>query len=68
MLRGFFSGQASKFVVAVLGALGEAARTGHFDWKSLVAGMIAAVAVYLVPNSQVPPVAPVPAPKEPPPA
>ena len=47
----FTTGQASKFLVAVLAALGEASRTGHFDWRALVAGLIAAVAVYLVPNA-----------------
>lgn len=50
----FTTEQASKFVVAVLAALGEASRTGHFDWKTLVAGLIGAVAVYLVPNATAP--------------
>ena len=51
-LKQFINGTASKFLVAVLAALGESARTGRFDWKSLVAGLIGAVAVFLVPNTQ----------------
>lgn len=53
-MKQFTTGQASKFLVAVLAALGEASRTGHFDWKTLVAGMIGAVAVFLVPNASPP--------------
>ena len=61
MFKALINGQASKFLVAVLAALGESARTGRFDWKSLVAGLIGAVAVFLVPNAQPPAVTPPPA-------
>lgn len=60
-LSGLFNGQSSKFLVAVLAAVGEAFQTGHFDTKSLVTGLIAAAAVYLIPNgggSSTPPTPP----------
>lgn len=58
-LSGLFNGQSSKFLVAVLAAVGEAFQSGHFDTKSLVTGLIAAAAVYLIPNgSSVPPAPP----------
>lgn len=45
------SGQASKFLVAVLGAVTETLAMGHFDWRTLVISAATAIAVYLVPNS-----------------
>lgn len=48
--RFFISGQASKFLVAVLGAVAAVIATGNFDWKVLVAAACTAIAVFLVPN------------------
>jgi hypothetical protein len=49
-LSDLFSGAASKFWIAVLGAVAETVGTGHFDWKTLVTAAATAAAVFLVPN------------------
>lgn len=51
VLKNLLNGNSSKFLIAVLAAVGESFQTGHFDTKSLVTGLIAAAAVYLIPNS-----------------
>ena len=57
-LLGLVNGTSSKFLVAVLAAVGEAYQSGHFDLKSLVTGLVAAAAVYLIPNGGIPPAPP----------
>ena len=43
-------GSSTKFLTAVLGAGVESLSTSHFDWRTLVTGMVTAAAVYLFPN------------------
>ncbi len=52
-MKGFLNGQASKFLVAVAGAAltGLGTYYGTARWEPVVAGVISAVLVYLVPNS-----------------
>ena len=59
VIKDLLNGKSSKFLVAILAALGESVTTGHFDLKSLITGLVAAAAVYLVPhNSSTPPAPP----------
>lgn len=58
VLKDLLNGKSSKFLVAILAALGESVQTGRFDTKSLVTGLVAAAAIYLVPNSSSTPPAP----------
>jgi hypothetical protein len=53
-LKGFFSGTMTKFLTAVLGAGAASMATGHFNWKVLATGLVAALGVYLFPNSTPP--------------
>jgi hypothetical protein len=56
-VTGLYGGTATKFIAAVLGAGAESMASGHFDWKTLVAGAATALAVYAFPNAE-PPVTP----------
>jgi hypothetical protein len=49
-LGSLLGGNSTKFLTAVLGAGTESLATSHFDWRTLVAGMATAAAVYLFPN------------------
>ena len=58
VFKDLLNGKSSKFLVAILAALAESVQSGHFDTKSLVTGLVAAAAIYLVPNSSSIPPAP----------
>jgi hypothetical protein len=51
-LSGIFSGQANKFLVAVLGAIGTSlsAYFGDARWEPMVFGIVTALATYIIPN------------------
>lgn len=52
-MKAIFTGQASKFLVAIMGAVSSSLTLyyGNEHWVPIVVSAIAAIGVYLVPNS-----------------
>lgn len=51
-MKGIFTGQANKFVIAVLGAVAEGLSSyyGTAKWEPLTVAIVTALATYVVPN------------------